>query len=236
MGTSRLQSDILPADAICRARRRPVGDLCHGLHRRVDRRDGAYSARPMAPAPPARSRPGPALVLAMIPMLSLGGLLVPQAATGRPVTVAVIQGNVPRLGLDFLGNARQSSTITSSRPDASHPDRPRPGAPPGPGGRERQRHRPLPRRRGAPVDRPGGTGGRSARTGGAVIVRSDGEHLENRGIVWDPRTGAGDYYVKRHPVPFGEYIPSRDRLRQVITRFQRWDSSLATARACRSVR
>ena len=36
----------------------------------------------------------------------------------------------------------------------------------------------------------------------------------NQGIVWDPVTGAGDRYTKRHPVPFGEYIPLRWLLRQ----------------------
>ena len=32
----------------------------------------------------------------------------------------------------------------------------------------------------------------------------------NQGIVWDPVPGAGDRYTKRHPVPFGEYIPWRN--------------------------
>jgi apolipoprotein N-acyltransferase len=29
------------------------------------------------------------------------------------------------------------------------------------------------------------------------------------GIVWDPVTGPGQTYIKRHPVPFGEYMPMR---------------------------
>ncbi len=43
---------------------------------------------------------------------------------------------------------------------------------------------------------------------GAVRVNDD-DTLGNIGIVWDPRTGPGQTYLKRHPVPFAEYIPWR---------------------------
>jgi apolipoprotein N-acyltransferase len=36
--------------------------------------------------------------------------------------------------------------------------------------------------------------------------------------VWDPRTGAGASYVKRHPVPFGEYIPFRSLAHAVTSK------------------
>jgi len=42
-----------------------------------------------------------------------------------------------------------------------------------------------------------------------VIVDGGPDHVLNQGIVFDPVTGAGDRYTKRHPVPFGEYIPWR---------------------------
>ena len=42
-----------------------------------------------------------------------------------------------------------------------------------------------------------------------VVVDGGPEHVLNQGIVFDPVTGAGDRYTKRHPVPFGEYIPWR---------------------------
>jgi len=42
-----------------------------------------------------------------------------------------------------------------------------------------------------------------------VIVDGGPKHVLNQGIVFDPVTGAGDRYTKRHPVPFGEYIPWR---------------------------
>ena len=46
-----------------------------------------------------------------------------------------------------------------------------------------------------------------------AMVDAGPEHVLNQGIVWDPDTGAGDRYTKRHPVPFGEYIPWRSVFR-----------------------
>src|SRR6266516_3736224 len=54
---------------------------------------------------------------------------------------------------------------------------------------------------------------------GAMTHTADGKHLANLGIVWSPTTGAGTSDVKRHPVPFGEYVPLRPVLTTFIKRF-----------------
>ncbi|WP_067828072.1 apolipoprotein N-acyltransferase [Actinomadura kijaniata] len=153
-----------------------------------------------------------------------GGLLIPVPTDGRTVTVAVIQGNVPRLGLDFLGqrkavldnHARRTHELAAQvragkvpRPElvvwpenASDLD---PYTEPD----ARRTIDDAVRDVGVPV------------LVGALVDTPDGTKVENRGIVWDPRTGPGDYYVKRHPVPFGEYLPFRDVLTKLITRFER---------------
>ena len=42
-----------------------------------------------------------------------------------------------------------------------------------------------------------------------AVVGAPGAGAYNMGIVWDPVTGPGATYTKRHPVPFAEYIPAR---------------------------
>ncbi|MGH8825680.1 MAG: apolipoprotein N-acyltransferase [Jiangellaceae bacterium] len=50
---------------------------------------------------------------------------------------------------------------------------------------------------------------------GALVPTPDGRNVENTSIVWQPGTGAGQTYVKRHPMPFGEYIPFRSIARRI---------------------
>ncbi|MEW2359293.1 apolipoprotein N-acyltransferase [Spirillospora sp. NPDC029432] len=165
-----------------------------------------------------------AIPLAIAAAIIGGGLLIPTPTAGRPVTVAVIQGNVPRLGMDFnsqrkavLDNHLARTRELAAQVRAGRVARPElvvwpenasdldPYSDPEAYNAIHAAVREI----GVPV------------LVGALTDTPDGEKVENRGIVWDPRSGPGDYYVKRHPVPFGEYLPFRDVLTKLITRFER---------------
>jgi apolipoprotein N-acyltransferase len=160
----------------------------------------------------------PAGMLAAAVAVVFAGLAVPvKNPDGRTVTVAVIQGNVPRLGLDFNAQRRQvlenhvNATLALAGRVA--------------GGQAQQPDLvvwpenssdidPL-------VDAEAGTmiSGAAAAINAPILVgavlEGPGRFVTNAGIVWDPQDGSGARYVKRHPVPFAEYVPLRGVARMV---------------------
>ncbi|GAA3612980.1 apolipoprotein N-acyltransferase [Kineosporia mesophila] len=159
---------------------------------------------------------GVALALAVMGL----GTLIPLPTEGDSTTrVAAVQGNVPRAGLDFnsqrravLDNhvnatmqlAQKVATGEAEPPDvvlwpenASDID---------------------------PYINADAAAEISAATDAigvpiliGAVVQGPGDYVSNTGIVWRPDEGAGtgddSTYVKRHPAPFGEYMPYRDFFR-----------------------
>jgi apolipoprotein N-acyltransferase len=50
---------------------------------------------------------------------------------------------------------------------------------------------------------------------GAVLNGPGPTQVSNVGLLWDPDSGPGQIYTKRHPVPFAEYIPARALLERI---------------------
>ena len=159
--------------------------------------------------------------------VALAGALIPLpiAGTGEPAssTLAVVQGGVPRVGLDAMAQRRavlnnHVNATLALADDVAAGIRPAPQAVIWP--ENSSDVDPY-------VDAMAIAGINKAATAigvpilvGAVLA-APAEGLWNVGIVWNPGVGPVDYYVKQHPVPFGEYLPGRDILTRFISRFER---------------
>ncbi|MFI7657804.1 apolipoprotein N-acyltransferase [Micromonospora parva] len=187
--------------------------------------DGA-DATPATAAPSGRGsarRWAPVVVPAVLAVaLTAGALLVPvaSAGSGAGVTVAIVQGNVPRLGLDF--NA-QRQAVLNNHVDATIELAGRVAA-----GQQPQPDVVVWPENSSDIDplRNPAAGARISQAAdtigapilvGAVLLGPDAGQVRNAGILWRPGTGADmeQLYTKRHPVPFAEYVPLRDVARMV---------------------
>lgn len=146
------------------------------------------------------------------------GVPVPTAGTaaGGPshAVVALVQGNVPRLGLDEFAQRRavtanHAAATERLAADVAAGRAPRPDLViwPENASDDDPFHDPVAR---SMIDSAVRAIGVPVLVG--AVLDGPGDHVRNAAVVWSPTTGPGAIYVKRHLVPFGEYIPGRGLL------------------------
>lgn len=159
----------------------------------------------------------PAL-LAAVPVLAglAAAPLVGTAAQAGQVTVALVQGDVPRAGLDF--NAQRRAVLDN------HVARTRQLAADIDAGRAPQPDLVIWPENSSDIDPLRNADARALIEGAAEAVGApvlvgavlqDGDRASNTMIVWDPQRGPGEQHDKRRLQPFGEYMPYRDFFRLV---------------------
>ena len=189
-----------------------VGTLLAGIVRATVSRDGRRVAIAAV-----------LVAAAVVGGAGLGALVSPPPVDGQ-ATVAVVQGNVPRAGLDFLGQREAVLTnhIEATRALAGDVD----------DGAEPQPDVVLWPENSSDIDPFTDDAVRSRIDAvvaevdaptlvGVLVATQDGQQVENSAIVWDPQSGAGERYVKQHPVPFGEYVPGREIIAPLVGRLDR---------------
>jgi apolipoprotein N-acyltransferase len=168
-----------------------------------------------------------ALGLAVMTVLALG-LTLPQWASSsafQTTRVAIVQGGTPQLGMGamdvrraVLQNHIDQTAQLAAAVDAAqvpHPDIvlwPENSSDIDPfvdadaGSQIMQSARLV----GAPIV-----------VGAVLEVPEDPFRIRNAAVEWDPVLGADEVYIKRHLVPFGEFVPYRDALARYIERLDR---------------
>ncbi|TDC28403.1 apolipoprotein N-acyltransferase, partial [Micromonospora sp. KC213] len=142
------------------------------------------------------------------------------ADAGRTVTVAVVQGNVPRLGLDF--NAQRQAVLDNHvAATVALAEQVRTGQQPRPdlvvwpeNSSDIDPLRSV--SAGQAITRAADAVGAPILVG-AVLLGPGEKQVRNAGILWRPGSGPdlAQLYTKRHPVPFAEYVPLRKVARMV---------------------
>jgi apolipoprotein N-acyltransferase len=163
---------------------------------------------------------GAGLAAAAIALVAAAALIPAHRPGGPPVTVAIVQGNVPRLGLDFNAQRRAvldnhvNATIALAGQVAAgavaHPDLV--VWPENSSDIDPLRNVDAAARideAAAAIEAP--------ILVGAVLRGPGPNQVRNAGLLWRPVDGPDNdqMYVKRHPVPFAEYIPMRAIARTV---------------------
>ncbi|MDG4800933.1 apolipoprotein N-acyltransferase [Micromonospora sp. WMMD980] len=177
--------------------------------------------------PAGQWRPIAGLAAAAAALLAAGPA-VPAGVRGAgdTVTVAIVQGNVPRLGLDFNAQRQKvlDNHVDATLELADRVDR---------GGQVRPDLVVWPENSSDidPLRNPG-AGYRISQAAdaidapilvGAVLLGPGEGEVRNAGLLWRPGSGAdlSQVYTKRHPVPFAEYVPLRSIARKVSAEVDR---------------
>ncbi|MFB8076478.1 apolipoprotein N-acyltransferase [Streptomyces sp. NPDC056013] len=195
----------------------PARTSATGTPARTGTAIGSEAARGPRPRTLPRGPLVAAALAVLVPVASaLAALpLVDDSAEDGTATVAAVQGNVPRLGLDF--NSQRRAVLDN------HVARTRELAEDVKAGRAPQPDFVLWPENSSDIDPYANPDAADVIDGavraigvptviGAVIAPETGK-LRNTLIEWDPDRGPVATYDKRHVQPFGEYIPMRSLLR-----------------------